>query len=204
MSWFGGGSKNMDDCLFQLRFTGKQLERQAKKSEKDMGVQKTKCRKALQQGNIDGAKIYAENAIRKKNESLNYLRFAGKVDAVHSRVQSAQTMKGVAKNLGVVTKALEKAMASMDLEKVSKVMDKFEKEFEDLDVHTSVMEDAMGSATASSAPTAQVDNLMKQIADENGLEIASALPGVDSSVAAREQQADTQLNRRLAALREGE
>ncbi len=50
---------------------------------------------ALQQGNIEGAKIYAENAIRKKNESLNYLRFAGRVDAVHSRVQSAQTMKQV-------------------------------------------------------------------------------------------------------------
>jgi len=39
-----------------------------------------------------------------------------------------------------VVKALDKALASMDLEKVSKVMEKFEKEFEDLDVHTSVLE----------------------------------------------------------------
>jgi hypothetical protein len=33
----------------------------------------------------EGARIYAENAIRKKNESLNYLRMSSKVDAVASR-----------------------------------------------------------------------------------------------------------------------
>lgn len=37
-----------------------------------------------------------------------------------------------------VTKALDKAMSSMDLEKVSKVMEKFESQFEDLDVRSSV------------------------------------------------------------------
>ena len=51
--------------------------------------------KALQQKNIEGARIYAENAIRKKNESLNYLRFAARVDAVSARVQTAVTMKSV-------------------------------------------------------------------------------------------------------------
>jgi charged multivesicular body protein 1 len=50
---------------------------------------------AIQQKNIEGARIYAENAIRKKNEGLNYLRLASRVDAIHSRVQTAITMKGV-------------------------------------------------------------------------------------------------------------
>ena len=52
-------------------------------------------KKALEKGNPDVARVYAENAVRKKNESLNYLRMSGKVDAVASRVQSAVTMKGV-------------------------------------------------------------------------------------------------------------
>lgn len=50
---------------------------------------------ALQQKNIEGAKIYAENAIRKKNEGLNYLRFAARVDAVQAKVQTAMSMKTV-------------------------------------------------------------------------------------------------------------
>jgi len=85
----------MEDTLFQLRFTAKQLERLSKKAEKDQAAQQSKVKKALQQGNIEGAKIYAENAIRKKNESLNFLRMASKVDAVRSKVQTAVTMKGV-------------------------------------------------------------------------------------------------------------
>ena len=44
----------------------------------------------------------------------------------------------VVKNLGVVTKGLDKAMASMNLEEVEKIMQKFESTFEDLDVRESV------------------------------------------------------------------
>jgi division protein CdvB (Snf7/Vps24/ESCRT-III family) len=40
--------------------------------------------------------------------------------------------------MGEVTKALQKAMNAMDLEKVSAVMDKFETQFENLDVGVSV------------------------------------------------------------------
>ena len=47
------------------------------------------------QKNVEGAQIYAENAIRKKNESLNYLRFSARVDAVQAKVQTGLALKGV-------------------------------------------------------------------------------------------------------------
>lgn len=37
-----------------------------------------------------------------------------------------------------VTKALDKALSTMDLQKVSSVMDRFEQQVQNLDVHTSV------------------------------------------------------------------
>ena len=40
------------------------------------------------------------------------------------------------------------------------VMDKFEKTFEDLDVHTSVMEGAMGAATTTSTPANQAGQIL--------------------------------------------
>ena len=51
--------------------------------------------KAIKEKNVETARVYAENAIRKKNEGLNYLRMAARVDAVSARVQSAVTMKDV-------------------------------------------------------------------------------------------------------------
>ncbi|KAG9338113.1 hypothetical protein JZ751_027084 [Albula glossodonta] len=189
-----------DDTLFQLKFTAKQLEKLAKKAEKDSKSEQAKVKKALQQKNVECARVYAENAIRKKNEGLNWLRMASRVDAVASKVQTAVTMKGV-------TKALDKALNSMDLQKVSAVMDKFETQVQNLDVHTSVMEDSMSSATTLTTPQDQVDDLIVQIAEESGLEVMdqlNQLPAGASSLgetSVRSQEKEDQLSRRLAALR---
>ncbi|KFQ48525.1 Charged multivesicular body protein 1a, partial [Nestor notabilis] len=142
-----------------------------KKAEKDSKAEQAKVKKALQQKNVECARVYAENAIRKKNEGLNWLRMSSRVDAVASKVQTAVTMKGVTKNMAQVTKALDKALSSMDLQKVSAVMDKFEQQVQNLDVHTSVMEDSMTRPT----PEEQGDSLIVQIAEENGLEIMDQL-----------------------------
>ena len=74
--------------------------------------------KAIQQNHSDIAKIYAQNAIRKKNENLNLLRLASRIDAVSSKVQTAVTMRQVTGSMANVVKGMDSAMKSMDLEKV--------------------------------------------------------------------------------------
>ena len=82
----------MEAQLFNLKFASKQLARQAKKSEQNIKKEKLKLKKAIEQGNQDGARIYAENAIRCKNQSINYLRLSSRIDAVAARVESAIRM----------------------------------------------------------------------------------------------------------------
>ena len=77
---------------------------------------------ALQQGNNEGARIYAANAIRKKTESLNLLRLSSRIDAVASRVETAVTMRQVTGNMSSVVKGMDKAMESMNLERVSRTV----------------------------------------------------------------------------------
>lgn len=67
-----------------------------------------------------------------------------------------------------VVKAMDAAMKSMNLEKVSTLMDKFESQFEDLDVQSSYMGNAMTQTVTTSIPVHDVDNLMHQVADEAG------------------------------------
>ena len=196
----------MDETLFQLKFSAKQLEKLSKKAEKDQKKEEAQIKKALEKGDQERARIYAENAIRKKNESLNYLRMSSKIDATASRVQSAVTMKGVAKNMEGVVKALDKAINSMELTKISEVMDKFESQFEDLDVHTSVMENAMGQATTTNTPASQVDDLIKQVAEESGLEVSAQMVSAPTNTIGDTVKTagtvDDPLSRRLAALRD--
>ncbi|CAD5116029.1 DgyrCDS4961 [Dimorphilus gyrociliatus] len=197
----------MDDVLFQLKFTAKQLDRLSRKAEKEQKSEQAKVKKYIAAKDLERAKIYAENAIRKKNESLNYLRYSAKVDGVASRVKQGLAMKDIAKKIGGVTKALDRAMASMDLTKISSIMEKFESQFEDLDVRTNVVEGAMGEATTLSTPMESVEALIKQVADENDLELTGQMHQAPSATVTNpgesvgSKNAEDALSRRLQALR---
>ncbi|CAM1305377.1 CHMP1B (predicted) [Pycnogonum litorale] len=196
---------SMEKHLFNLKFAAKDLERNAKKAEKEEKNEKLKLKKAIQKNNMEGARIHGENAIRQKNQSLNFMRMSSRIDAVASRVQSAVTTRKVTTSLSGVVKAMDACTKSMNLEKMSALMDKFEKQFEDLDVQSSYMENAMGSTITTNVPQNDVDHLMQQTADEAGLELKMDLPqgetgSVGVSTAASQEQ--DELTSRLARLRQ--
>lgn len=86
-------------------------------------------------------------------------------------------------------------------------MDKFESQFNDLDVQTSYMESTMSDTTALTTPQDQVDQLINQVADEAGLEIQHGLgeAKVPEQVVEQKQdvsvEEDGRLAERLRALR---
>jgi charged multivesicular body protein 1 len=84
-------------------------------------------------------------------------------------------------------------------------MDKFEKQFEDLDVAAGYYENATSSATAVGTPQEDVDRLMSQVADEAGVELNQNLEAAEpakTKVGPTEVEEDG-LGDRLRALRAG-
>ncbi|CAI5439085.1 unnamed protein product [Caenorhabditis angaria] len=200
----GESSMALDKHLFELKFAAKQLEKSAQRCEKEEKIEKDKLTTAIKKGNREVAQVHAENAIRKKNEAVNYIRMSARIDAVAARVQTAATQKRVTASMGGVVKAMESAMKSMNLEKVQELMDRFERDFEDLDVHTKTMERTMDGTTVLNAPKSQVDALISEAADKAGIELNQELPAnVPTSLPATSQNVseDADLTQRLAALR---
>ena len=156
-------------------------------------------KRAIEKGNIDGAKIHAQDAIRKKNEALNMLRLVSRLDGVVSRLETQAKMNLVNKDMAGIVKSLEKSLNANNLEKVSETMDMFEKQFENLDVRTEFVEQAMGNTTALSTPPEEVAGLMQQIADEHGLELSTDLPAVATTAPQVKEKED--LENRLESLR---
>lgn len=89
----------------------------------------------------------------------------------------------------------------MDLEKITQVMDQFEKQFEDLDVQSEYVQTAMGQSSALTTPASEVDGLIHQVADEHGLELAGQLGDVPTkapaaaAAAAEQDELTERLNR---------
>lgn len=74
----------------------------------------------------------------------------------------------VTNSMAGVVRAMDAAMKGMNLEKISSLMDKFEQQFEDLDVQSSYMENTMSQTTTTAVPQGDVDSLLQQVADEAG------------------------------------
>lgn len=195
---------NMEKHLFNLKFAAKELQRNSKRCDKEERAEKAKVKKAIQKGNMEVARIHAENAIRQKTQSINFLRMSARVDAVAARVQTAVTVNQVTKSMAGVVKSMDATLKTMNLEKISGLMDKFENQFETLDVQTAHMEETMGNVTTLTTPQNEVDTLMHEMADEAGLDLNMELPqgqtgSVASSVASSEQD---ELSQRLSKLRD--
>lgn len=191
-----GQGQSMEDHLFNLRFTSKQLIKESSRCEKNASSNKLKCKRAMEQGNMDGARIYAESAIRDKNQALNYLRLSSRIDAVAARVNTAVKMKTLTKDMSGIVKSMDSVMKTMNVEKINEVMDKFEKQFEDLDLTTGVMENSITSSTAQTMPESQVDSLMQQVADEHGLEFEGGMNSLPKNLQKQNQQVEQKVEQK--------
>ena len=85
-------------------------------------------------------------------------------------------------------------------------MDKFEQQFESLDVQSECVQEAMGNQQAMSTPEDEVNSLMMQVADEHGLETGMLMPNagagqMETAPAAASKNAEDDLSSRLANLR---
>ncbi|KMZ66294.1 Charged multivesicular body protein 1b [Zostera marina] len=199
-----GSAGKLMNQIMDLKFTSKALQRQARKCEKEEKSEKLKVKKAIEKGNMDGARIYAENSIRKRNEQLNYLRLSSRLDAVVARLDTQAKMQAVGKSMGNIVKSLNTTLATGNLQKMSETMDNFEKQFVNMEVQAEFMESSMAGSTSLSTPEADVSSLMQEVADDYGLEVSVGLPQAAAHVVSgkeKDKVDEDDLSRRLAELK---
>lgn len=206
-----GNKVSLEEEMINLKIVSKQMARSSKKCEKNQKAALGKLKKAIEQGNHEGARIYGQDAIREKNQALNHIRMASRIDACASRIETAVRMGQVTGSMKGVVKAMDRGIQSMDVDQISQLMDKFEAQFEDLDVKTQYMEGTMNSTTAVSTPAEQVDELISQVADQHNLELGDAFteagplssktPKVEVAAKPQASQPVDDLESRLANLR---
>ena len=117
--------KDLQDISIELRLTSRQMEKQAQKLEAQEKAEKKRIRdvmffrvlytlQALDKGQMENAKIYAENVIRNRKEALNLRRFGVKMGALSAKLESAYRTQEVSKQIAESIPMLKKCMKDMD------------------------------------------------------------------------------------------
>ena len=125
----------------------------------------------MSKGQLDIARIHGENAIRNKQTAINLERLSARLEAVADKIASANTMKNVSEQIARSVPLIQGAIKSMDKMGLGQSMEQFQKIFEDLDVKSADMGQALDNVYQGSLDQNEVDNLVKQIAEEHNLEM---------------------------------
>lgn len=207
-----GNTPSIDDQIFDLKFGAKKMARESARHEKEQKKQTDICKKHMKNGNMDVARVYAENAIREKNTSINMLKMSSRLDAVAGRLNAMNVQQKVSKQMEGVVATMGQTMKSMNLEQTSLTMDKFESVFENLDVNLKVMESSLGTVSQAVTPESEVADMMMQVAEENELDMGDKFNeigiGKEALAKKRQQQEEVksektleqQLEERLAGI----
>lgn len=115
-------------------------------------------------------------------------------------------MRTVTGSMAQTVRGMDIALKSMDLEKIGAVMEKFESQFEDLDVVSGYYENVAGGVESQQVGVeghGEVDALMARVADEAGVELNQELQSgkLPEPEVPTEQEREAGLGDRLRALR---
>ena len=110
-------------------------------------------------------------------------------------------MLAMNKNIAALTKNLQQTLSNNELTKAAKVMEDFDKALEGLELQGMNMSSVMGQQVAQSTPQAQVNDLLSQIADDQGMQLQEDLPGAPSRLVEKEEAEKGSLEADLRKLR---
>lgn len=174
-------SDKLFETIFEFKMQAKSLLKESKKAERERDVMYQKVKNAIAENKPEAAKLYATDAIRKRNEAIKYEILSYKLEAVHSKLKAAYQTTKMNENMTKMVMSMQGALGAMDLNKVSENMNQFEKMFDDLDANAQLMDKAMENIDADTYAEQDVSNLIMQVAKVNQIEVAESFDSIKQS-----------------------
>ena len=171
-------SDKMFDTMFEFKMMAKQMEKESKKSESQSKALIGKVKKCIEKGDYEQAKVAAADAIRQKNMVKRYRVLSSKVDTVAQRLKTAYQNQKLSEQMQNLTQQLLGAGNMMDIVKMTETMSNFEKLFDNLDINSNMMDQVFDNVNAGTVNENEVNQLIGQIAQQNGMKLSDEFEGV--------------------------
>ncbi len=166
----------MFDKIFEFKMMAKQFAKESKKAENEHKKFILKTKSLIEKGNYEQARVAAADAIRKKNEINRYQVLSSKVEGVAQRLQGAMHSKQLTSQMAQLTNLMgNQANNITDIVQISETLDKFEKMFDDMDVHSNMINEVMNNVNAGTINDDEVNLLVNQVAEANGMKVLDSL-----------------------------
>ena len=172
----------MFDKILEFKMMAKQFAKESKKAENEYKKNLTKTKNLMEKGKYDQARVTAADAIRKKNEINRYQVLSSKIDTIAQRLQSAMQTNQLTEKMSQLTNLMAGSGDKLnDIVQLADTMENFEKMFDDLDVNNAMMNEVMNNVNAGTIDDNEVNLLVNQVAEANGMKIMDSLNNAENN-----------------------
>lgn len=171
-------SDKIFDTMFEFKSMAKSMAKESTKAESQSKALVKKVKDCIAKGDYEQAKVAASDAIRQKNMVKRYRVLSSKISTVAQRLQTAYQNQRLTEQMTSLTNQLLGAGNAMDIVKMTETMANFEKLFDDLDVNTTMMDQVFDNVNAGTVNENEVNQLIGQIAQQNGLKLSDEFEDV--------------------------
>ena len=171
-------SDKLFDTMFEFKMMSKSMAKESTKAESQSKALVEKVKKCIAKGDYEQAKVAASDAIRQKNMVKRYRVLSSKVDTIAQRLKTAYQNQRLTEQMQSLTQQLLGAGSVMDIVKMTETMSNFEKLFDDLDVNSNMMDQVFDNVNAGTVNENEVNQLIGQIAQQNGLKLSEEFEDV--------------------------
>lgn len=178
--------------IFEFRSMAKQMDRQAEKSLNTQNFYTKKIKEAIQQNNPTLAKQYGEHALRARKDVNRYRVISSKVNGISSKLQAAYKNQQLTGQMASMVNKL----SGINLNSVGAVetLDKFEKLFDNLEVHTKMTDDVLDNIGVGTVNEQEVNDLLAQCAEGQANKIDMMMTGPNREGLNQQQVKNQQYN----------
>ncbi len=178
--------------IFEFRQMSKQMEKQAEKSKNTQDFYTKKVKQAIEQNNVALAKQYGEQALRARKDVTRYRTLSSKISGISSKLQAAHKNQQLTGQMA----SLVNQLSGINFNSVGAVetLDKFEKMFDNLDVHTKMMDDVLDNIGVGTVNEQEVNELLAQCAEGQANKIDMMMTGPNREQLNQQQVKNQQYN----------
>ena len=171
-------SDKIFDTMFEFKMMAKSMTKESAKADAQSKKLVDKVKACIAKGDYEQAKVAASDAIREKNNVKRYRVLSSKINTVASRLKTAYQNQKLTGQMQSLTQQLMGAGNMMDIVKMTETMSNFEKLFDDLDVNSNMMDQVMDNVNAGTVNENEVNQLIGQIAQQNGMKLSDEFADV--------------------------
>jgi len=158
----------MKDSIRMLRSGIRDLEREAKRMQRDDSVLITEIKRLAKQGRP--VKSMAKELIRSRNAVEKFYNMSSQLKAVVTRIRTMHTTATMANAMKSATRAMALLNRQLNNTQLTKIMMMFEREGEYMELKQEMMDDTIDDIMSNPLDDEQEEELINQIMDEIGIE----------------------------------